>query len=185
MTAPPTGTVNFLFTDVEGSTRQARKDPVAWSAAQARHHDIVRAAIEGHGGFVFQTVGDAFLAAFPKVDGAVAAAVAAQRGLQAERWPVGGVRARMGLHTGAAEWQNGDYHGYLTLAHAQRIMAAGHGGEILLTQTAADLALTDLPPDLTLRDLGAHRLKDLPRTEHIFQLVAPDKQLAAHRAGRI
>jgi class 3 adenylate cyclase len=158
MAAPPTGTVTFLFTDVEGSTRQAREDPVAWSAAQARHHDIVRAAIEGHRGFVFRTVGDAFLAAFSNVDGAVAAAASAQRGLQAEGWPGEVVRARMGLHTGAAEWQNGDYQGYLTLAHAQRIMSAGHGGQILLTQTAADLALTDLPPDLALRDLGVHRL---------------------------
>jgi predicted ATPase/class 3 adenylate cyclase len=174
MAAPPTGTVTFLFTDIEGSTRQAQEDPVAWSAAQARHHEIVRAAIEGHGGFVFRTVGDAFLAAFDKVDGAVAAAASAQRGLVSERWPAEAVRARMGLHTGAAEWQNGDYQGYLTLAHAQRIMSAGHGGQILLTQTAADLALTDLPPDLALRDLGVHRLKDLPRTEHIFQLVAPD-----------
>jgi predicted ATPase/class 3 adenylate cyclase len=174
MAAPPTGTVTFLFTDVEGSTRQAREDPVAWSAAQARHHDIVRAAIEGHGGFVFRTVGDAFLAAFAKVDGAVAAAASAQRGLLGERWPGEAVQARMGLHTGGAEWQNGDYQGYLTLAHAQRIMTVGHGGQVLLTQTAADLAASDLPADLALRDLGAHRLKDLPRVEHIFQLVAPD-----------
>jgi predicted ATPase/class 3 adenylate cyclase len=174
MAAPPTGTVTFLFTDVEGSTRQARDDPVAWSAAQSRHHEIVRSAIEGGGGFVFQAVGDGFMAAFSNVDEAVAAAVSAQRGLQAERWPGAAVRARIGLHTGAAEWQNGDYRGYLTLAHAQRIMSAGHGGQILLTQTAADLALPDLSPDFALRDLGAHRLKDLPRAEHIFQLVATD-----------
>ena len=174
MAAPPTGTVTFLFSDVEGSTRQAQADAVAWSAARARHHEIVRAAIEGNDGFVFQIVGDGFYAAFSNVDRAVAAAVAAQRGLQAEPWPGPGVKARMGLHSGAAEWRNGDYEGYLTLAHAQRVMSAGHGGQILLTQTAADLALSDLPADLALRDLGAHRLKDLPRAERIFQLVAPD-----------
>jgi predicted ATPase/class 3 adenylate cyclase len=172
--APPTGTVTFLFTDVEGSTRQAQADPAAWSAARSRHHEIVRAAIEGNQGFVFRIVGDAFLAAFSKVDGAVNAALTAQRELHAERWPGPTVKVRMGLHTGAAEWQDGDYEGYLTLAHVQRIMSAGHGGQILLTQTAADLALGDLPPEAALRDLGTHRLKDLPRLEHIFQLTAPD-----------
>jgi predicted ATPase/class 3 adenylate cyclase len=170
----PTGTVTFLFTDVEGSTGQARADPAAWSAARSRHNEIVRAAIKGNQGYVFRIVGDAFLAAFSKVDGAVAAALTAQRELQAERWPGPAVKVRMGLHTGAAEWQNGDYEGYLTLAQVQRIMSAGHGGQILLSQTAADLALGDLPPDVALRDLGAHRLKDLPRSEHLFQLTAPD-----------
>jgi predicted ATPase/class 3 adenylate cyclase len=173
MAGPPMGTVTFLFTDVEGSTRHARADAAAWSAARSRHHDIVRAAIERNQGFVFRIVGDAFLAAFSKVDGAVVAALAAQRELQAERWPGPSVTVRMGLHTGAAEWQDGDYEGYLTLAHVQRIMSAGHGGQILLSQTAADLALGDLPPGAALRDLGAHRLKDLPRPEHIFQLTAP------------
>jgi predicted ATPase/class 3 adenylate cyclase len=174
MAALPTGTVTFLFTDVEGSTRQARADPAGWSAARSRHHEIMRAAIEASQGFVFRIVGDAFLAAFSKVDDAVAAALSAQRDLQAERWPGPTVKVRMGLHTGAAEWQDDDYEGYLTLAHVQRIMSAGHGGQILLTQTAADLALGDLPPDAALRDLGAHRLKDLPRPEHIFQLTTPD-----------
>ena len=174
MAAPPTGTVTFLLSDVEGSTRQAQADAVAWSAARARHHEIVREAIEGNDGFVFKIVGDGFYAAFSKVDRAVAAAVAAQRGLQAEPWPDPGVKARMGLHSGAAEWQDGDYEGYLTLAQAQRLMSAGHGGQILVSQTAADLALNALPPDLALHDLGTHRLKDLPRAERIFQLVAPD-----------
>jgi predicted ATPase/class 3 adenylate cyclase len=174
MAAPPTGTVTFLLSDVEGSTRQAQADAVAWSAARTRHHEIVREAIEGNDGFVFKIVGDGFYAAFSKVDRAVAAAVAAQRRLQAEPWPGPGVKARMGLHSGAAEWENGDYEGYITLAQAQRLMSAGHGGQILVSQTSADLALNDLPPDLALQDLGTHRLKDLRRAERIFQLVAPD-----------
>jgi predicted ATPase/class 3 adenylate cyclase len=174
MAGPPTGTVTFLFTDIEGSTRHARADPAAWSAARPRHHEIVRAAIESNQGFVFRVVGDAFLAAFSTVDGAVAAALVAQRQLQVERWPGPRMKVRIGLHTGAAEWQSGDYEGYLTLAHVQRVMSAGHGGQIVLTQTTADLALGVLPPDVALRDLGTHRLKDLPRSEHIFQLTAPD-----------
>jgi predicted ATPase/class 3 adenylate cyclase len=174
MAGPPTGTVTFLFTDIEGSTRHARADPAAWSAAQSRHHEIVRAAIESNQGFVFRVVGDAFLAAFSTVDSAIAAALAAQRGLQVELWPGPRMKVRIGLHSGAAEWQSGDYEGYLTLAHVQRVMSAAHGGQIVLTQTTADLALGDLPPEVALRDLGTHRLKDLPRPEHIFQLTAPD-----------
>ena len=174
MAGPPTGTVTFLFTDVEGSTRQARADPAAWSIARARHHDILGAAIEGNQGFVFRIVGDAFLAAFSKVDAAVIAALTAQHELQAERWQGPGVKVRMGLHTGAAEWQNGDYEGYLTLAQVERVMSAAHGGQILLSQTAADLELATLPRGVALQDLGPHRLKDMARSEHIFQLTAPD-----------
>jgi predicted ATPase/class 3 adenylate cyclase len=174
MDVRPTGTVTFLFTDVEGSTRHAQADPIAWTAARARQDEIVRAAIQANDGFVFGTAGDAYQAAFSKVDRAVAAALSAQRGLQAERWPGPILKVRMGLHTGAAEWRDSDYEGYLTLAHTQRIMSAGHGGQVLLSQTAADLAFSELRDDLALRDLGEHRLKDLPRAERIFQLIAAD-----------
>ena len=174
MAARPTGTVTFLFTDVEGSTQQATADPAAWSAARARHHEIVGAAIDAHDGFAFQVVGDAFCAAFATVGRAVAAALAAQRRLHAERWPMRPVTVRMGMHTGPAEWENGDYEGYLTLARTQRVMAVGYGGQVLLSQAAADLALNELPPDVALRDLGEHRLKDLPHPERLFQLVAAD-----------
>jgi class 3 adenylate cyclase len=174
MAARPTGTVTFLFTDVEGSTQQATADPAAWSEARARHHEIVGAAIDAHDGFAFQVVGDAFCAAFATVGRAVAAALAAQRRLHAERWPMRPVTVRMGMHTGPAEWGNGDYEGYLTLARTQRVMAVGYGGQVLLSQAAADLTLDELPPDVALRDLGEHRLKDLPHPERLFQLVAAD-----------
>jgi predicted ATPase/class 3 adenylate cyclase len=177
MTAPPTGTVTFVFTDIEGSTRQATADPAAWSVARARHHEIVRTAFEAQDGFVFQTVGDAFIAAFSAVGDALAAAIAAQRGLQSEQWPIAPIRARMGLHTGAAEWRAGDYEGYLTLARAQRIMSVGHGGQVLLSQATADLAVTELPSDVALRDLGEHQLKDLDEPQHLYQLVAADLQV--------
>ena len=174
MKARPSGTVTFLFTDVEGSTKRAQEDGAAWAAARARHQEIVGAAIEGNSGFVYQIVGDALLAAFSKVADAVAAAIDVQRGLSAEPWPIGPLKVRIGLHTGAADWLGEDYEGYLTLAHAQRVVSAGHGGQILLSQTAADLASNELPADLSLRDLGAHHLKDLPGAEHLFQLVAVD-----------
>jgi predicted ATPase/class 3 adenylate cyclase len=174
MTDRPTGTVTFLFTDVEGSTRQATADAAAWSAARARHHEIVGAAIDAHDGFAFRVVGDAFFAAFSTVGRAAAAAMSAQRGLQAERWPVTPVKVRMGMHTGPAEWGNGDYEGYLTLARTQRVMAVGYGGQVLLSQAAADLAVNELPSDVALHDLGEHHLKDLPHPERLFQLVAAD-----------
>jgi predicted ATPase/class 3 adenylate cyclase len=177
MASPPTGTVTFLFTDVEGSTRQAQADPAGWSAARTRHDEIVRSAIEENGGFVFRVVGDAFLTAFSKADSAVTAAATAQRRLQGEPWPGPPVRARMGLHSGVAEWQETDYEGYLTLAHAQRVLGLAYGGQVLLSQTAAELALSNLPRNVTFRDLGTHRLKDLARAEHLFQLVAPDLAL--------
>jgi predicted ATPase/class 3 adenylate cyclase len=174
MTTPPTGTVTFLFTDVEGSTRQASADAAAWSVALARHKDIVRAAVSDEDGFVFQVIGDACFAAFPTAGRAVAAALSAQRMLRAEQWPAARVTLRMGLHTGPAEWQNDDYEGYLTLVRTQRLMGVGHGGQVLLSRAAADLAMSELPSDVALRDLGEHWLKDLPNSEHLFQLVAPD-----------
>jgi predicted ATPase/class 3 adenylate cyclase len=171
---PPTGTVTFLFTDIEGSTRQAQVDAAAWSAARARHHAIVRGAIEANGGFVFLVVGDAFCAAFSNAASALAAALSAQRGLRQEPWAGPPVTVRMGLHTGHADWRDTDYEGYLTLARVERIMSAGHGGQVLLSQTAADLARPELQAGAAMRDLGEHHLKDITEPEHLFQLLAPD-----------
>ena len=127
MAARPTGTVTFRFTDVEGSTRQAQADAAAWSAARSRHHEIVGGAIGANEGFAFRVVGDSFCAAFATIGHGMAAALAAQRGLQHEPWPAASVKARMGLHTGTADWQGNDYEGYLTLARAQRVMSVAHG----------------------------------------------------------
>src|SRR5712692_2024143 len=173
--APPTGTVTFLFTDIEGSTQLAQQFPDALPAALARHHAILRDAIETHGGYVFQIIGDAFCAAFATAPNALAATRVAQRALHTEPWgATGPIRVRMGLHTGEAEWRDGAYHGYLTQTRVQRVMSAGHGGQILLSQTTHDLIRDQLAPDISLRDLGEHRLKGLERLERIFQVVAPD-----------
>jgi class 3 adenylate cyclase len=170
----PSGTVTFLFTDLEGSTQRWQQYPDAMGPALARHDRLVRDAIAAHGGVVFKTVGDAVCAAFATAPSAVAAALTAQRALYSEPWgATGPLRARMALHTGQAEVQAGDYLGG-PLNRVARLLAAGHGGQILVSGPTADLVQDYLPPAATLRDLGTHRLKDLLRPEHVFQLVAPD-----------
>lgn len=166
----PTGTVTFLFTDVEGSTRLWEKRPEMMQAALERHDEILRSAIESRGGYVFSTAGDAFAAAFARAGDALAAAVDAQRGLGVEPWPEDTmIRARMGLHTGEAQERGGDYFGSV-LNRAARVMAAGHGGQILVAaSTAAVLQGVGL---VDLVDLGEHRLKDLSGVERLFQIQA-------------
>src|SRR5689334_16084633 len=122
----PTGTVTFLFTDLEGSTRLWEEHPDAMRDALARHDEILRAAIDSHGGYVVKTTGDGFHAAFATADSAVGAAVAAQTVLEREAWGVtGGLRVRMGLHTGAASVRAGDYFGG-SLNRAARLMSVAH-----------------------------------------------------------
>jgi predicted ATPase/class 3 adenylate cyclase len=170
----PSGTVTFLFTDIEASTRLAQQHPQAWEAARQRHHALLRAAVEAHGGHVFQVVGDAVCAAFATAAGALQAALAGQQALHAEPWGDTPVRVRMGLHTGPAEpHEGGDYRGYLTLVRVQRVMAAGHGGQVLLSHTAQELVRDQLPPDVTLRDLGQHAFKGLEHRLQLFQAEAP------------
>jgi predicted ATPase/class 3 adenylate cyclase len=177
----PSGTVTFLFTDIEDSTRLWSKYPDRMSVALARHDTLLREAIERHGGAVFKTVGDAFHAAFVTATDALAAALAAQRALQAERWeqflvPRAAeltIRVRMALHTGTAEAREGDYFGH-TLSRVARILAAGHGAQVLLSAATWELLRDQLPPGVSLRDLGVYRLKGLPRPEQIYQLVAPE-----------
>lgn len=173
MTAIPTGTVTFLFTDIEGSTKLAQEYPDAWEAARARHHAILQAAITEHGGFVFQIVGDSFCAAFGSAPEAVLAATESQRGLQAEGWAHKPVRVRMGLHTGVAEARAGNYIGYLTLARVQRVMSAAHGGQILVSAATAGLLQGQMPDGISLRNLGEQRLKGLLNPEHLWQVVVP------------
>jgi predicted ATPase/class 3 adenylate cyclase len=174
MDSLPTGTVTFLFTDIEGSTKLWGQYPEAMKAALARHDALLRAAIEAQGGYVFKTVGDAFCAAFNTATEAMIAAVAAQRALHAEAWgQTGEVRVRMALHTGAAEEREGDYFGP-PLNRVARLLSTGFGGQILLSLTTAELVRDHLPEGASLQDLGEHRLKDLVRPEQIFQLTVPD-----------
>jgi class 3 adenylate cyclase len=172
----PSGTVTFLFTDVEGSTRLWEKFPDAMKAALAKHDDILRRAIENHGGHVIKTTGDGFHAAFNTGVEAVAAALTAQRDLLDTVWDdldSNSLRVRIGLHTGEAEARGGDYYGP-SLNRAARLMAVAHGGQTVLSTTTANLVRDRLPAGASLRDLGEHRLKDLVRPEHVLQLNHSD-----------
>jgi class 3 adenylate cyclase len=157
----PTGTVTFLFTDIEGSTRLWEAHGAAMAAALARHDGIVREAIAAHGGQVFKHTGDGVCVVFAAAPDAVAAALDAQRALERESWDdIGALRVRMALHTGTAELRGEDYYGP-TLNRCARLLAAAHGGQVLLTRTTADLTRDGLPGDGALHDLGAHRLRDI------------------------
>ncbi|MFN8526669.1 MAG: tetratricopeptide repeat protein [Chloroflexota bacterium] len=170
----PTGTVTFLFTDIEGSTARWEHQRAPMSTALARHDALVRRAVDQHGGHVVKTMGDAFHAAFSRAPDALACALDAQRWLQAETWgEVGPLRVRMVLHTGAADERDGDYYGP-PLNRAARLLVSAHGGQILLSAVTAGLVRDVLDDGLSFLDLGEHRLKDLIHPEHIFQLVAPD-----------
>ncbi len=174
MNNPPTGTVTFLFTDIEGSTKKWEQYPDAMGAAVTRHDVLLREAIEVQGGYVFKTVGDAFCAAFGNPQAALAAALSAQRTFLAQDWSeVDSIRARMAMHTGIAEERDGDYFGQ-PLNRVARLLSAGHGGQTLLSLACQELLRDALPPGIELRDMGEHRLKDLFRPERIFQVLARD-----------
>jgi len=171
----PTGTVTFLLTDIQGSTPLWEQKPQAMKAAVARHHAILRQAIEANGGVVFKVIGDAFQAAFDLASRGLAAALAAQRALRAEDWgEIGPMRVRMGLHTGPAELSGNDYAVSHTLNRVARVMSAGHGGQILLSREVADLVSRELPSGVSLRDLGEHHLKGMLHPEHLYQVTVPD-----------
>src|SRR5512136_2931355 len=170
VTELPTGTVTFLFTDIEGSTTLAQQFPAELPALLARHHAILHEAIAAHHGHVFQIVGDAFCAAFYTASDALKAALDAQRGLQHEAWNPAPVKVRMGLHTGAAqagasEERAGGYAGYSTLVRTQRVMSAAYGGQVLLSNPTAELVREQLPAEAMLRDMHEHRLKGLTHPE--------------------
>jgi predicted ATPase/class 3 adenylate cyclase len=168
----PSGTVTFLFTDIEGSTQLWEKHPGAMKDALAKHDSILRAAIESNAGQVIKTTGDGFHGVFEKAMDAVHATLDAQRIFKDPICDLH-LNVRMGLHTGEAELRAGDYHGQ-TLNRAARIMSAGHGGQILLSSLTAELAREHLPAEVSLLDLGEHRLRDLIRPQRLFQLLAPD-----------
>ena len=171
MPSLPVGTVTFLFTDIEGSTRLVQELGDRFRPTLATHHSILRRAIAAHAGAEVSTEGDAFFAVFPSPIGAMSAAVEAQRELAATPWPDGSsVLVRMGLHTGEGELGGDNYIG-VDVHRAARIAAAGHGGQVLLSESTRALVASAVPPDVQLRDLGQHRLKDLPSAEQIYQLV--------------
>ncbi len=178
MAERPTGTVTFLFTDIESSTRRWEQQPTAMAAAFAQQERLVRRAIAAHGGYAYKQVGDGFQAAFQTAPAALAAAVTAQRALAAAEWEgVEPLRVRMALHTGTTEERGDDYVGPL-LNRVARLLAAGHGGQILLTHATYGQVRAGLPTGVSLRDLGERRLKDLIRPEPIWQAVIAD--LPAH-----
>lgn len=168
---PPSGEVTFFFTDVEGSTSLWERQPEQMQLALAEHDRRLHEAIDAEDGYVFTTAGDSFAAAFSTAGEALRAAVAAQQMLVE---PCGDlvVRVRMGLHSGAAAVREGDYFG-AAVNRCARIMSAGHGGQILLSQATVDRVSAHLDVDAELIDLGEHRLKDLLRSERIHQFRQP------------
>ena len=169
------GTLVFLFSDIEGSTRLEQEFGTAtYSALRERHRELLRAAFSGHGGREQGTEGDSFFVVFATAADALAAALEAQRAVAAEIWPEGAtVRVRMGLHAGEGSVVGGSFVG-LAINRAARIAHVAHGGQVLVSETTRLLARDGLPADATLTDLGAHRLKDLTEPEHLYQLSVPD-----------
>jgi predicted ATPase/class 3 adenylate cyclase len=170
----PSGTVTFLFTDIEGSTQLLQRLGDAYARVLGEHQALLRAAFAAHGGVEVDTQGDAFFVAFPTAPAAVAAAAEATRALSEHAWPAGAtLRVRMGLHTGAPQLV-GDHYVGLDVHRAARIAAAGHGGQILMSDATRALVEQNLPNAASLRDLGPHQLKDLRHAERIHQLVLRD-----------
>jgi alpha-glucoside transport system substrate-binding protein len=184
----PAGTVTFLFTDIEGSTRLLKQLGAGYADVLAEHQRILRACFDAHHGREVDTQGDSFFVAFARAGDAVASAVAAQRALQAHAWPDGaGVRVRMGVHSGEPRASGERYVGF-GVHRAARVAAAGHGGQILVSNATRELVEGELEPHTRLRDLGRYRLKDLDRPERLFQVEAEGLQrkfrpLAARRVG--
>jgi predicted ATPase/class 3 adenylate cyclase len=170
----PSGTVTFLFTDLEGSTRLWEQHPDAMRLALARHDAIVREAIAAHGGRVVKATGDGFHAAFATADAAVGAALDAQAALTTEPWgESGALSVRMGLHTGTAEQRDGDYFGSV-LNRAARLMSVAHGGQVVVSHVTEQLIREAIPANIEILDLGEHRLRDLAGPMRVFQLNHPD-----------
>jgi class 3 adenylate cyclase len=175
-TLRPTGTITFLFTDIEGSTRLWEQQPEAMEAALARHDALAADAIQRHEGTLVKHrgEGDSLFAVFARAADAVAAAVALQQALITEPWPAQTVpRVRLALHTGDAVLRDGDYFGP-AVNRCARLRAVAHGGQLLLSSATQELVRDALPEGVTLRELGEHRLRDLARPERVFQLLHPD-----------
>jgi predicted ATPase/class 3 adenylate cyclase len=167
----PTGTVTFLFTDIEGSTKLMQEVGERYVKAQTVHHEILRSAFTGSRGRELRTEGDSFFAVFESAVDACGAAATAQAAFREHEWPDGvTLRVRVGLHTGEAPLVGNEYIG-LDVHHAARVAASAHGGQVVISETTRALVEEHLPDGLSLRDLGTHRLKDLARPERLYQLV--------------
>ena len=178
---PPTGIVTFLVSDIEDSGRLWETYPDAMQKAQLRHDDLMQQSMTAHGGYIFKSVGGSLCVAFASPAAAVQAAIAAQTALLAEPWPPDlplpgdgrpGLRVGMALHMGSVQERDGDYIG-AAVNRVTRLLAAGHGAQVLLSLLTADETRAALPPEALLRDMGERRLKDLNRPERIFQLAMP------------
>ena len=171
MTNLPSGTVTFLFTDIEGSTKLLQQLDEKFAVLVDDHERILREVCEAHQGTVLDIHGDAFFVVFPRALDAIRAVVQCQHELAAHNWTDGvSLRVRMGLHTGEPQISSSGYIG-MDVHRAARIAAAGHGGQVLISQTTCDLVKSELPEGVNLRDLGEHRLKDLRQPKHLYQLV--------------
>ena len=168
----PTGTLTFLFSDIEGSTRLVQTLGAGYPAVLERHQQLLRGAFEEGDGVEVATEGDSFFVVFASAVAAVRSAAAAQRALFAEKWPAeaGQLRVRMGLHTGEGTLGGDNYVG-LDVHRASRIGSAANGGQVLLSDATRVLTETSLPAGLQLRDLGEFRLKDLDQPERLVQLL--------------
>ena len=177
--ALPVGTVTFLLTDVEGSTQSWEAAPGLMGGAITRHYEILDAAVAGNGGVrpQEQGEGDSIVAAFGRASDAVKAALDAQVALHREAWSAelrAPLRVRMAIHTGEAQMRNEANYVGQAIIRTARLRAIAHGGQVLVSQAARDLAVDQLGAQVELRDLGSHRLKDLARPEHVWQLVSAD-----------
>jgi class 3 adenylate cyclase/catechol 2,3-dioxygenase-like lactoylglutathione lyase family enzyme len=189
--ALPAGTVTFLFSDVEGSTQLARRLGDRYAEVLAEHLSVLRRAFNEHGGHEIDSQGDSLFVAFPRAKVAVLAAATAQRALAECEWPYDGEpRVRIGLHTGEAAVTEDRYLG-VAVHHAARVCSAGHGGQVLLSQSTTAVLEDDPLDGLELRELGHHRLKDFEQPERIFQLLIPGLRSefpplrAKHHLGRL
>ncbi len=171
-TTPAARTATFLLSDIEGSTRLWEEQPAAMSVALEAHDALLRTAVEQAGGTVVKTTGDGVLAAFDRPEAGLVAAVEGQRALERHAWPTTApLRVRMAVHSGSAEVREGDFFGP-ALNRTARLMAIGHGGQVLVSSTTSALVADDPAPGSELVDLGEHRLRDLDRPEHVYQVVA-------------
>jgi class 3 adenylate cyclase len=169
MAAYPTGTVTFLFTDIEGSTKLLQQLGAEYGTVMADHRRLLREAFGAAGGREVDTQGDAFFFSFPRAKDGVEAAVAGQHAIAQHTWPGGAqVKVRMGLHTGEPAVGDEGYIG-MDVVRAARICEAAHGGQVLISETTRALVGTDLPEGVSVRDLGEQKLKDV-RAEHLYQL---------------